>query len=177
MPVEIMLVSLMNKLLPLLLSAVMSVQAQTVYRSVDESGAVSFSDTPPAGEQEAEELELQVAPPQDPEIYSQRLEDMRETTDRMAEDRRAREKHRAEMRELAARNSAQQQASQATLVDHYSSAWSTGSYYHTPGRPPWRPGYRPEPEHPIYRPPVHIQPVPSHPLQGNSQLMRPILSR
>ena len=138
---------------------------------------LSQRDTPPAGEQEAEELELQVAPPQDPEIYSQRLEDMRETTDRMAEDRRAREKHRAEMRELAARNSAQQQASQATLVDHYSSAWSTGSYYHTPGRPPWRPGYRPEPEHPIYRPPVHIQPVPSHPLQGNSQLMRPILSR
>ena len=168
----------MNKLLALLfLLVAASAQSQTVYRTVDESGAVSFSDTPPNGDQEVEQLELQVAPPQDPEAYSQRLEDMRETTDRMAEDRRAREKHRAEMRELAARNNTQQASNGPTMVDHYSTGWSTGGYYYRPGRPPWRPGYRPKPEHPIYRPPVHIQPLPSHPLQGNSQLMRPILSR
>ena len=95
----------MNKLLALLfLLVAASAQSQTVYRTVDESGAVSFSDTPPNGDQEVEQLELQVAPPQDPEAYSQRLEDMRETTDRMAEDRRAREKHRAEMREPATNN-------------------------------------------------------------------------
>jgi hypothetical protein len=101
-----------------LLSISLSVHAQTVYRSVDESGAVSFSDTPPAEDQDVEELTINVAPPQDPEAYQQNLEDMRETTDRMAEDRRAREKHRAEMRELAARNAPAQQApSQHGLVE------------------------------------------------------------
>lgn len=161
--------------LVLLLSAV--AQAQTVYRSVDESGAVSFSDTPPEGEVVVEEVDLQVAPPQDPEAYSQHLDDMRETTDRMAEDRRAREKHRAELREIAAREaSARQQVQQPSLIDQYSTSWSgTGSYYHRPGYPPWRPGISPRP--PIHRPPMHIPPKPSHPLQGNSQLMRPILSR
>lgn len=161
----------------LILLVALSAHAQTVYRSVDETGAVSFSDTPPADEQAVEELTLNVAPPQDPEAYEQSLEDMRETTDRMAEDRREREKHRAEMRELAARTASNQQASQQSLVDHYSTSWSsTGSgYYYRPGRPPWRPGYRPKPEHPIYRPPV--MPQPSRPTEGNSQLMRPILSR
>ncbi len=168
----------MKKLFLLLLLTAAVAQAQTVYRSVDESGVVSFSDTPPAGEQEAEELTIDVAPPQDPDAYSQRLEDMRETTDRMAEDRRAREKHRAELKEIAARDAPQQQSYPPDLVDQYSTSWSTGGgYYYRPGIPPWRPGYRPKPEPPIHRPPVQVQPQPSHPLQGNSQLMRPMLSR
>lgn len=167
----------MKKLISIVLLAAATAQAQTVYRTVDESGAVSFSDTPPTGEQEVEELSIDVPPAQDPEAYSQRLEDMRETTDRMAEDRRAREKHRAEMREIAARQAASQPAAQPDLVDHYSSTWSGsgGYYYYPPGRPPWRPGHRPRPEPPIHRPPV--QAPPAHPLEGNSQLMRPILRR
>ncbi|WP_133300575.1 DUF4124 domain-containing protein [Seongchinamella sediminis] len=168
----------MKRLIPMLLFAVATAQAQTVYRTVDESGAVSFSDTPPAGEQEVEELSLEVPPAQDPEAYTQRLEDMRQTTDRMAEDRRAREKHRVEMREIAAREAASRPAAQPDLVDHYSSSWSgTGGYYYPPGRPPWRPGYRPRPEPPMHRPPVQVPPAPGHPLEGNSQLMRPILPR
>lgn len=168
----------MKKLFPIVLMAAAIAQAQTVYRSVDESGVVSFSDTPPTGEQPVEELKIDVAPPQDPQAHSQRLEDMRETTDRMAEDRRAREKHRAELREIAARDAARQESYQPDLVDQYSTSWSgTGGYYYPPGRPPWRPGYRPKPEHPIYRPPGQVQPPPGHPIQGNSQLMRPILSR
>lgn len=171
-------VQAMKKLFPVVLLAAAIAQAQTVYRSVDEDGVVSFSDTPPAGEQAAEELEIDVPPPQDPQVYSQRLDDMRETTDRMAEDRRAREKHRAELRGIAARDAARPQSYQPDLVDQYSTSWSgTGGYYYQPGRPPWRPGYRPKPEHPIHRPPIHVQPQPSHPLQGNSQLMRPMLSR
>ena len=169
----------MKLLLALFLLGAVAAQAQTVYKTVDETGAVSFSDTPPESGEVAEELTLEVAPPQDPEAYTRNLEAMRETTDRMAEDRRAREKHRAEMRELAARTQPpSQQAVQYDLVDQYSSSWGySGGYHYRPGRPPWRPGYHPKPEHPIHRPPVHIQPVPQHPLQGNSQLMRPILSR
>lgn len=165
----------MKKLLPVLLLCCLAAEAQTVYRSVDETGAVSFTDTPPADEQDVEEVRLNVAAPQDPEAYQQSLEDMRETTDRMADDRREREKHRAEMREIAARTASQQPQEQQSLVDHYSTAWNYGGYNHRPGRPPWRPGYRPKPEQPIYRPPV--QPHPGHPLNGNSQLMRPMLPR
>ena len=169
----------MKKLIPMLFLGVAMAHAQTVYRTVDESGVVSFSDTPPAGEEAVEELAIEVTPPQDPEAYSQRLEDMRETTDRMAEDRRAREKHRAEMREIAARQAPVQQTFQPDLVDQYSTVWSGSSgYYYPTGRPPWRPGYRP-PVHrpPVHRPPVQIQPQEGHPLQGNAQLKRPILSR
>ncbi|KAA1192488.1 DUF4124 domain-containing protein [Pseudohalioglobus sediminis] len=156
------------------------VQAQqTVYRTVDESGAVSFSDTPPEGQQPVETVTLDVAPPADPEVYEENLQAMRDTTDRMAEDRRAREKHRAEMRELAARSAAAEPAPPQNLVDQYSTSWSGGYYgghYYRPGRPPWRPGYRPpSPGHPIHRPPV--RPVPSASQQNNSQLMRPILPR
>ncbi|MEH6585926.1 MAG: DUF4124 domain-containing protein [Halioglobus sp.] len=167
----------MKLLLALLLFSCLTAQAQTVYRSVDETGAVSFSDTPPENDKDAEEVSLNVVAPQDPEAYQQNLDDMRETTDRMAEDRREREKHRAEMRELAARTAPQQsQPQQQNLVDQYSTSWGyEGSYYNRPGRPPWRPGYRPKPEQPIYRPP--LQPQPRHPLEGNSQLMRPMLSR
>ena len=168
----------MKKLVSIFFLGAAIAQAQTVYRTVDESGVVSFSDTPPAGEAAVEKLAIDVAPPQDPEEYSERLDDMRETTDRMAEDRRAREKHRAEMREIAARETRRQQPSQPGLVDQYSTGWSgTGGYYYQPGRPPWRPGYRPRPEPPIHRPPLQVQPAPGHPLQGNSQLMRPILPR
>lgn len=172
----------MKRLLPILLLSCLTAQAQTVYRSVDETGAVSFTDTPPVDEQDVEEVRLNVAAPQDPEAYQQSLEDMRETTDRMADDRREREKHRAEMREIAARNASQQQHQEPqTLVDHYSTAWSYDSgYYNRPGRPPWRPGYRPKPEQPIYRPPMQPdpgRPGSGRPLNGNSQLMRPMLSR
>ncbi|WP_165954240.1 DUF4124 domain-containing protein [Seongchinamella unica] len=164
----------MKKLIPALFLGVAMAHAQTVYRTVDDSGVVSFSDTPPTGDEDVEALAIEVVPPQDPEAYSQRLEDMRKTTDRMAEDRRAREKHRAELREIAARE-APRQSYQPDLVDHYRSVWSgTGGYYYRPGRPPWRPGHGPPP---VHRPPGPVKPAPSHPLQGNSQLMRPILPR
>jgi hypothetical protein len=167
----------MKLLIPILLLGCLTVQAQTVYRSVDNTGAVSFSDTPPVDEQGVEEVHLDVAAPQDPKAYQQSLDDMRETTDRMVDARRAREEHRAGMRELAARTAAQYEPQkQQSLVDQYSSAWSyDGGYYKRPALPPWRPVYRPTPEQPIYRPPV--QAPSGHPLNVNSQLMRPMLPR
>jgi len=157
-------------------------QAQsTVYKTVDEGGVVSFSDTPPTGvaEAEVEQLEIQAPAAQPGDEYRQNLEAMRETTDRMAEDRRAREKHRAEMRELQARTEAHQQPPPGPTQDFssYSRVWGGGAYYR-PGYPPWRPGHRPRPEPPIVRPPLYpAHPGVSRPTDNNSQLMRPILSR
>lgn len=152
--------------------------SKTIYRTVDESGAVSFSDTPPAGDVPAETLTIDVPAPVDPEGYQQNLEAMRETTDRMAEDRRERETHRASLRQLAAAETSPVPAAPSTLVERYNTGWygSYGGGHRYPvGRPPWRPGYHPRPEHPVYRPPV--RPVTAHPIGNNSQLMRPILSR
>jgi hypothetical protein len=157
---------------------VLAQSAATVYRTVDEDGVVSFSDTPPEGDLPVEAVTLDVPAAQDPSAYQENLEAMRKSTDRMAADRRAREKHRAELRELAARSEPQPVQAPQNLVDQYSTGWygsyNSGGYYH-PGRPPWRPGYRPKPEHPIHRPPV--RPLPAQTIENNSQLMRPIIPR
>lgn len=185
----------------LLISLLFTVQvmAQTVYRSVDENGVVTFSDAPPGGEVEVESITIDAPQAQSPEAARQRLEDMRETTDRMAADRREREKHRAEMRELQARNQPQSQPTYERGYDDYypysytSSRVSRKRYY---GDTPWRPGYRPDygyrpgdnsrprPEHPIARPPLRpgignqpqYRPQPNVNVGSNSQLMRPIVS-
>lgn len=82
--------------------------AATVYRSVDANGVVSFSDTQPADAAEVETLVIEVQQPQLTETEQERLEAMRETTDRMAADRQAREQQRAELRQQAARQQAAQ---------------------------------------------------------------------
>jgi hypothetical protein len=164
----------MYRLILLLLIACSTAGAATVYRTVDENGVVTFSDTPPSVEVPVETMEIDTPAPQDPAAHQQRLEDMRETTDRMAADRRERERHRAELREIDARTQAYQTPAQP-VYDPY------GSYLPVYGRrsysghyrPPWRPGYKPRPEHPIARPPLR----PSHyAAGGNDQLMRPMIS-
>ncbi|MBE9539385.1 MAG: DUF4124 domain-containing protein, partial [Proteobacteria bacterium] len=91
--------------------------ATTVYKTVDENGAVSFSDKSSA--EDAEVLKISTPPPQAPEEYIANLEAMRETTDRMARDRREREKHRAELKEIAARDAAQHAQQQSIYTDYY----------------------------------------------------------
>ncbi len=172
----------MMRTLPLLLilsvySAMAAAQA-TVYKTVDEHGVVTFSDTPPAGGEEAERVEINAPPPSSTGEYEANLEAMRETTDRMAADRREREKHRAEMRELQARTDAYQNSPEPEPYnyDRYVTGYGTGWGNYRPGRPPWRPGYRPRPEQPIARPP-HRPVPPVRPTDNNSQLMRPITGR
>ncbi|MEM1402546.1 MAG: DUF4124 domain-containing protein [Pseudomonadota bacterium] len=141
--------------------------SQTVYKSV-EGGVTSFSDQPPESG-DAEAIELNVTPVSEDGLLEQRLAEMRETTDRMAADRREREQHRAELR-------AQQQApepqvvtvEQPTLVGGY---WPNYGRPNRP-RPPFRPG------RPVKPTPLPAQPVPGWSVMqsGNSQLMRPIVS-
>lgn len=129
--------------------------AATVYKSVDQDGVVTFSDTAPRENILLEEVEINFSSAPPSGEVQQRLEDMRETTDRMATDRMAREKHRAEMRELQAKTDAMQAPQ---YPESYSGQddpliYTSGYYgYDYPYRYR-RPGHgRPIP--PIYRPPL-----------------------
>jgi len=149
-------------------------QGQTVYKSVDEEGNVTFSDSPPADAKVTQELRVEAPQPQSAGEQQQALEDMRETTDRMAADRRERERHRAEMKEINARSgvaaSTGAEPPSSTYDDYYQTVpgYTVRSRYYSG---PHRPGYRPKPEHPIARPPLQHQG-----LTNNRQLMRPMVS-
>ncbi|KZX60332.1 hypothetical protein A3709_12135 [Halioglobus sp. HI00S01] len=151
-------------------------QSSTVYKTLDQHGAVSFSDTPPGGDEAVETLVVDSPAAQSDGVYEENLEAMRETTDRLAEDRMAREKHRAEMRELAARADAYSEP-QTVEYDIYNPVYTGGYYRRHHYRPIYRPGH---PEHPIVRPPLRPRPSqvqPQRPTHHNSQLMRPITTR
>ena len=139
------------RLLALLAAGPLS--AATVYKTVDENGVVSYSDTAPAIEQEAEVMVIDVPAPQDSESAQQQLEAMRETTDRMVADRQQREKHRAEMRKLQAESEPQ-------VIEYGAPADSGDIYTGYYPYPVYRPGggYRPRPTHPIARPPLRPRP-------------------
>ncbi len=152
----------------LFLSSLALGEPSVVYKTVDEQGVVSFSDVPPDGGTSVEQVEVHAPAPQPTGEYLENLEAMRETTDRMAEDRRAREKHRAEMRELAARTEAHRAASEPQVVQVERYLPSYGGGYYRPGMPPWRPGHGPRPQPPIIRPPVQLPQEPTRPTDGNS---------
>ncbi len=128
------------------------VVAETVYKSIDDSGAVSFSDTRPTGDIVVETLVIENQAPPSSDLTAQRLEDMRETTDRMVADRMAREKHRAELRQLDARKYAGTSA--PDLAEYYDATTSYSGYYPYPVRRSWR---RPDrPAHPVVKPPMLV---------------------
>jgi hypothetical protein len=125
--------------------------AATVYKSIDEQGVVRFSDAPPQNEILLETVVIDNQASLSSEQAQQNLQNMRETTDRMAADRMAREKHRAEMREL----DVQAEAIQAPQYPEYYEDRTTysGSYnYRT--TPYWRRPGHVRPVHPIARPPL-----------------------
>lgn len=156
------------KLLPWLVAVLLlssqSAQAATVFRTVDENGVVNFSDTPPQDSVPVETIEIAVQQPHDPQLSQDNLEAMRETTDRMAADRKEREEQRAKMRQQQAPPQPQpyyyETAGSGSGVVSYSSSYRR-SYRHPIGRD-WWPGYRPKPEHPILRPPIVCPPEHGH---------------
>jgi hypothetical protein len=152
--------------------------AATVYKTVDEDGVVSFTDIKPAGESPVETLVIDARAPQVSEAEQQRLQDMRDTTDRMAADRMAREKHRAELRQLQAQTQPQYQPQYPAGDNPGYWGYSTGysGYYNYPARRPWRSKHRPRPEHPIAGRPIAGRPIARPPLrlpaQGHSSDIR-----
>ena len=121
--------------------------ATTVYKSTDENGAVSFSDTLPEDSPAIETFEITIHETASTDS-TELLEEMRQTTDRMAADRREREKHRAEMRQL--QSDAARQKSNPVYPAYYDAITSnySAAYHRYPlKRPAW-------PRHPIVRPPL-----------------------
>lgn len=140
---------------PLSLLCCLPVFAETVYKSIDDGGVVTFSDTPPADSIVVETVVIDTPAPASSALTTQRLEDMRETTDRMAADRMAREKHRAEMRQLNAQRYAD--TSQPQVTEYYDTTGIYADYIPYEVRRGWRRSKRPV--HPIARPP-RVSPVP-----------------
>lgn len=153
----------------LLLLTCLPADAATVYKTVDAEGVVSFSDTQPADATVVEVVEIDVIEPRESATDKQRLEDMRETTDRMVADRQARETHRAELRQQ------REQSQPQTQVVEYQSGYegySSGySGYRYPVRRPGSGWLKPRPTHPIVRPPGYRPPM--RPQGGNYPQQRP----
>ena len=129
--------------------------AATVYRTVDANGVVSFSNTKPEGDAPVEALVIDTPAPQYGDAERQRLQAMREIAERMATDRMAREKHRAELRLLQAQTQSRYQAQDEPPPDNtrryigFTSGYS--GYYNYPARRPWKHGQRRRPGYPPAR--------------------------
>lgn len=146
----------------------------TVYKHIDANGTPYFTDRPPTtvDPEAIEVLSIDPAQPSDTARYQAELNAIRETTDRMAADRREREKHRAELRALQAHANPPQPT---YVIDRgypvYGRRWGGGYWPPLKPRPPvWGPD-RPStlPAYPTSRARAS--------LIGNQQLMRPIGSR
>ncbi len=144
--------------------------ATTVYKTVDERGQVSFSDQPPPAGAAVEVLDYSVPEVTPTALDTARLEAMRETTDRMAADRREREAHRAKLRAEA--RAALAVANPAPAYEDYYLPYRTVVRRGGILRPGW--GYPPlHPVPPIVRPPGFRPP--QHP--GLPKVTRDIASR
>ncbi|MFK8043568.1 DUF4124 domain-containing protein [Congregibacter sp.] len=164
----------MKKLLILILLLSTPLLAQTVYKTV-EDGVTTYSDSPPESGP-AEVMTIDVAPPAEDGVLEERLAEMRDTTDRMASDRREREKHRAEMRDLqqtAVVTPSTPQPATGSMTTSWQNSYWPGYGQPVRPRPPIRPGrpVRPKPTPEPYGAPGWSVMQP-----GNSQLMRPIVS-
>ena len=126
-------------------------QTETVYKSIDEQGVVSFSDAPPQNEILLETVVIDNQASLSDDQTQQNLQNMRETTDRMVADRMAREKHRAEMRELDVQTEAMQAPQ---YPEYYEDRTVYSGYYNDSTRPYWRRPGHVRPVHPIARPPL-----------------------
>ena len=124
----------------LILLVCLPCSAATVYKSVDEQGRVTFSDSPPSQAVSVELVHIQVQAPAEPELYLQRMEAMTEVTDKLAEARREREEARREQRR-------ERQPTQPLLVEqpYYAGGYAGGRRWYG-GVRPYPPGIHP----PVY---------------------------
>jgi hypothetical protein len=141
---------------------VLPTAATTVYKSVDERGRVSFSDQPPTQGTLVEITEYSDPTPTTSALDRERLQAMREATDRMAVDRREREASRLAARRLKL----EQQAAEIPVEAYYDPPYYVGNYsrHYRRVRPGHGlPGVRP----PGVRPPgLKPHPLPIRPVSG-----------
>jgi UDP:flavonoid glycosyltransferase YjiC (YdhE family) len=134
-----------SALLAALLMMPPAVRAITVYKTVAPDGSVSYSDQPPAEGQRSATLEINEYPTGLSALDMRRLQEMRETTDRMREDRLQRERQRD--RERARRDDPPYAAAPTAPPPNDR---ADGERYMLPAYYPRYPRY---PHHPRWRPP------------------------
>jgi hypothetical protein len=139
----------------LLLLVGFEARATTIYKSVDAQGRVSFSDQPPVAAEVVDVYEYREPSPSRSALDAERIEAMREVTERMAADRREREASRAR-----ARANREAQAGNGFYHQEYT------DYDYGPGYfPGYRPTiflrrrHRPGVHPPIAHPPVAVPPI------------------
>lgn len=150
----------------LLLACVAPVAADTIYKTVDEHGVVSYTDTPPVSGEPVETLEIEVGTAAAVDSAQAELQALRETTDRMVADRLQREKHRAEMRQQQVASVPRTQVIEYVVPPIYSTGYPV--YYPYPVYCPGDGvgGCRPVPVPPGSRPPRYPPAPTPLPQQG-----------
>ncbi len=149
-------------LIPMLFPALSP--AETIIKSVDEEGNVTFSDQPPAQGQQHETIRLQVDRPSEAEAEAarKRHEQLSKTADTLARERRKKEE--ARRRQAAEQRKRELEQPQVIVIEK-----DQGDPYYWPGAPvrpvrpikPGQPGIRP----PGQRPPGQRPPVVRPPIQ------------
>jgi hypothetical protein len=132
-------------LLFMLCVPVLKVNADTIYKSVDESGNITYSQTPPADSDNASEIKLQ-PPPTD-----ERIEDAQQRHERNLEAAQILEHNRKKREEIIAEENRLRKENQRTSQQQGRSDKASDDdrrvypyYYPYPRpRPPVRPGPRP----------------------------------
>ena len=138
--------------------------AQQVYRSVDAQGNVIYSDAPPADAAQTHTIELPPGPTEEQvKQAQQRTKALKESADKLASEREAREKIAADKRreEQERQRAAEQEVRLTRLeaMERNRDYWDYGAYYPVYPRPPLI-------VHPI-EPPGHAKPLPGlPPVQG-----------
>ena len=126
------------------LALISTLHADTIYKSIDESGRISYSSTPPENDLDASEVSIS-PPPSDEQIKAaQELREQRIRTGEMLEEnRKKRDEAAAEANRLKRENQQQNiQSNESTDDPHY-------GYPYIPGRNPGRPMILPPAQRPI----------------------------
>jgi len=143
------------KIMPLLLITLSGTHAETIYKSVDENGRVSYSSTPPESHKEIEKVNI-TPPPSEAEIQAakQRHEKNIEAAGTMDETRKKRNDIIAEENRI--KNERQKQMQKQTQKKESNDSKSYPYYY------PRYPG--------VIAPPVTDRPIIDHPIERPLQL-------
>ena len=121
--------------------------ADTIYKSIDESGSISYSSTPPENIHDASQITI-TPPPSDEQV--QAAEELREQRIRTGE---ILEENRIKRNEAAAEeNRLKRENQQQNIQSNESNDEQDDSYPYIPGRNPGRPMVLPPAKRPIILP-------------------------
>ncbi|MEZ5529505.1 MAG: DUF4124 domain-containing protein [Porticoccaceae bacterium] len=129
---------------------------QTVYKSVDANGNITYSDTPPDKTVLLETITLKGNGDNRDSLEQSNalIEQMANVTDRLKQDREDRDKARQEERAAASAERATEMPPQIYREEYYGGYYPYRSYYPYRGHHPYRGPYPYRPDHDKPRPPL-----------------------